>query len=70
MMHENFHTDAAAVLALHDEDIGEFLREQIARKRLSQLVQALNRDVLDGTAEAASVALRALTRLGFVDDRD
>ncbi|URF47398.1 hypothetical protein [Dinoroseobacter shibae] len=69
MIHENFHTDAAAVLALKDDDIGEFLREQIARKRLSQLVQSLNNDVLDGSAEAAQAARRALSRLGFVDDR-
>ncbi|WP_165927628.1 hypothetical protein, partial [Halomonas marinisediminis] len=67
--HDNFHTDAAAVLALKDDDIGASLREQIARKRLSQLVQSLNNDVLDGSAEAAQAARRALSRLGFVDDR-
>jgi hypothetical protein len=68
MMHDDFHTDAAKVLAIRDDDIGEFLREQIARKRLSQLVRTLNQDVLDGTADAAGVAKRALSRLGFIDE--
>lgn len=69
MIHDYFHTDATAVLALRDDDIGEFLRDQIARKRLSQLVRTLNRDVLDGSQEAAEVARRALSRLGFVEER-
>ena len=69
MMHNQIQVAAVEVLELKDDDVGEYLRELLARKRLSSLVQSLNKDVLDGSAEVAEVARRALHRLGFVDER-
>ncbi|WP_424971350.1 hypothetical protein [Dinoroseobacter sp. S76] len=67
-MQHDIRSSAADVLALGDEDIGEFLRDQIAHKRLSALVHTLNEEILEGSAEMANAAARALARLGFVDE--
>ncbi|WP_424965520.1 hypothetical protein [Dinoroseobacter sp. S375] len=67
-MQQDIRPAATDILALGDDDIGEFLRDLIAQKRLSDLVHGLNEEILEGTAEMAQAAARALTRLGFVDE--
>lgn len=68
MMHSEVRPAALEVLDLKEEEISDFLRGLIASKRLTPLVQTLNRDLLEGSAELAEAARTALKRLGFIDD--
>lgn len=54
------------ILALKEEEIGEFIREAMTSKRLSAIVHDLNTRLLHGAPEERGKAEEALARLGFV----
>lgn len=66
MMTENLPVAATDILEIRDEQIEETIYRMIAQKRLSPLMESLNQDILDGSAEVAQRARDALARLGFI----
>lgn len=59
-------TTLSRVLALHEDQVGEFLRDAITHKRLSSIMVDLNSVLLHGEAETRAQAEAAITRLGFI----
>ena len=55
-----------AILGLSDDQVAHFMRDRVSSKSLHTTVKALNEDVLSGDPARRDVAMKALTRLGFV----
>lgn len=53
------------IMALGEESVARFIRDQARARRLSLLMQELNRDLLSDDIAASALAARALSKLGF-----
>jgi hypothetical protein len=52
-------------MALHEESVARFIRDQARARTLSILMKDLNRDLLGDDVGASALAARALSKLGF-----
>lgn len=53
------------IMALHEESVARFIRDQARARTLSILMKDLNRDLLGDDVGASALAARALSKLGF-----
>ena len=56
----------AVVSALQPEDVPRFLRKSIREKKLTLIVQSLNKEVLSRDPRRRDAAQDALRRIGFI----
>ncbi len=56
----------AVVSALQPEDVPRFLRKSIQEKKLTSIVQSLNKEVLSQDPRRRVAAQDALRRIGFI----
>ena len=56
----------ALVSALQPEDVPRFLRKSIREKKLTTIVQSLNKEVLSEDPRRRDAAQNALRRIGFI----
>lgn len=59
-------TTLSRVLALQEEQVGDFVRDAIVDKRLSTIMADLNLTLMNGDPDTRAQAHLAITRLGFI----
>lgn len=55
------------ILAVAQENVAAFIRDQASTRRLTPIIRSLNQDLLDGDMASRDMAARALAHLGFVE---